>query len=55
LLLFAALITANMTQIIQKNALLKYKYLVQFITDNAPETAEEVTSSVPHAVIHMQL
>eukprot|EP00953_Heterococcus_sp_UTEX-ZZ885_P007490 4533-Heterococcus_DN1.PRE.2 len=31
-------------QIIQKNALLKYKYLVQFITDNAPETAEEVRS-----------
>eukprot|EP00611_Tribonema_gayanum_P019451 TRINITY_DN336_c0_g1_i1.p1 TRINITY_DN336_c0_g1~~TRINITY_DN336_c0_g1_i1.p1 ORF type:complete len:749 (+),score=271.71 TRINITY_DN336_c0_g1_i1:64-2247(+) len=29
-------------QIIQKTALLKYKYLVQFLSENAPETAEEV-------------
>lgn len=29
-------------QIIQKNSLLKYKYLMQFMCDNAPEAAEEI-------------
>jgi hypothetical protein len=42
LLLSATMVMVNLQQIIQKNALLKYKYLVQFISDNAPETAEEV-------------